>query len=338
VLTLDDRTGNVVTTVALFAAVVVAAFVARATLVVFVMALLLAYVLEPMVSGVERLLPGGARARGASIAIVYAIGALVLVTCGFTIAPAAAEQWRRLSATLPDLPVRFNATVAAHGDLASRAVARLMPSLAVATEDVGWLVLVPIVAIFFLENRTGFLERTADVFARRGDRAAVRRTIQRIDEALAGYTRAQLILAGLSAAFYWLSMVLLGFPYPLLLALVGGVLEFVPTVGWMTAAAAMLLFGWMGHAHWIWMVPLILVWRLVQNFVNSPRVMGDRLQMEPITVLFAFLVGAQLGGLTGVILSIPVAATLRILYDEREGIHHAQISIAARTQPDSKQG
>jgi predicted PurR-regulated permease PerM len=88
----------------------------------------------------------------------------------------------------------------------------------------------------------------------------------------------------------------------------------------------------------MWMVPLIGVWRLVQNFVNSPRVMGDRLEMEPITVFFAFLVGAQLGGLTGVILSIPIVAVLRILRDERAGIHHAPIQIAARTQPDSKRG
>jgi predicted PurR-regulated permease PerM len=338
VFSLDDRTGNVVTTVAVFAAAIVAAFLARATLVVFVLGLLLAYLLEPIVAGVGRVLPSGPRARSASIAIVYAIGALVLVAVDYTIAPRVVDQSRRLSAALPDLAARLNATVAEHGDLVSGVVTRLIPTVTVAAQDIGWLLMVPIVAIFFLGNRTAFLEKSVDVFARRADRADVTRTIQRVDEVLAEYTRAQLLCAGLSAGFYWLTMALLGFPYPLLLAIVGGALEFVPAVGWITAAAAILVSGWLGHAHWIWMVPLLGVWRLVQNFIISPRVMGDRLNMEPITVLFALMVGAQLGGLTGVILSIPVLAVFRIVRDEQDGNHHAQISIAARTQPDIKRG
>ena len=59
----------------------------------------------------------------------------------------------------------------------------------------------------------------------------------------------------------------------------------------------------------------------MQNFVNSPRVLGDRLQMEPITVLFALLVGGQLGGLTGVILSVPAVAVFRIACQQRASRH-----------------
>jgi predicted PurR-regulated permease PerM len=79
VVALDDRTGNILTTIVVFAAVVVVAFVARAALVVFVLALLLAYLLEPVVAGVERLLPRVSHVRGASIAVVYAVGALLAV-------------------------------------------------------------------------------------------------------------------------------------------------------------------------------------------------------------------------------------------------------------------
>jgi predicted PurR-regulated permease PerM len=226
--------------------------------------------------------------------------------------------------------------VPARGELVAEGLARLVPTATVAAEDIGWLLIVPIITVFFLENRTAFFEKAVDVFARRSDCAAARRTIQQIDHALAEYTRAQLILAGLSTVFYCLSMKLLRFPYPLPLAIVGGVLEFVPMVGWIAAATAILVCGSFGHAHWIWMAPLVLAWRFVQNFVNSPRVMGDRLQMEPISVLFTVMVGAQLGGLIGVVLSIPVVAVLRIVHDGREGIRHPQLEIAACTQPDSR--
>ena len=125
-----------------------------------------------------------------------------------------------------------------------------------------------------------------------------------------------MILAGFSAIFYGVSMALLRFPYALALAVAGGAVEFVP-FGWIAAAGTMLASGWLAHAHWIWMAVLLVVWRIIQNFVISPRVMGNRLQMEPITVLFALMVGGQLGGLAGAIFSVPVVAVLRIVYQHR---------------------
>jgi len=314
---LDDRTGSVVTTVAVFAAAAAAAFAARATLVVFVLALLLAYLLEPMVAGIERLLPRGSHSRAVSIIIVYALGTLLVIGAGYAVAPKIVDESRRLNAALPDLAARISPTVAAHGDLAVGAATRITRATAAVAEHVGWMLMVPIVAIFFLANRTAYLEGTVDLFARRSDRASARRTIQRIDSALAQYTRAQLILAGLSAVFYWASMALLGFPYPLPLAIAGGALEFVPVAGWIVAAAAILVSGWAAHAHWVWMALSIVSWRILQNFTISPRVMGDRLQMEPLTVLLALMVGGQLGGIIGAILSLPVVAVFRIVRDER---------------------
>jgi predicted PurR-regulated permease PerM len=68
---------------------------------------------------------------------------------------------------------------------------------------------------------------------------------------------------------------------------------------------------------------VIVVWRLVQNFVISPRVVGDRLQMEPITVFFALMAGGQIAGLLGVVLAVPVVAVARILWRERTSRQNA---------------
>ena len=89
------------------------------------------------------------------------------------------------------------------------------------------------------------------------------------------------------------------------------------------AAAIMLTAGWFTHAPWIWMAGSIVIWRIIQNFVVYPRIMGDRLEMEPITVFFALMAGGEIGGLLGVLLSVPVAAVLRIVWLERSSRENA---------------
>jgi len=96
----------------------------------------------------------------------------------------------------------------------------------------------------------------------------------------------------------------------------GGALEFLPAVGWIASAAAILTIGFLTHSHWIWMAGLIVVWRLVQDYVNSPLIMGDNLKLQPLTVIFALMVGGQVGGIAGLYLSVPAVAVLRIVWLE----------------------
>jgi predicted PurR-regulated permease PerM len=317
-IAIDDRTGNVLTTTALFAAVVAAAFVARTTLLVFILAMLLAYLLEPLVAGIERHVPWRAHPRAIAVTLVYIVGLTLAAAAAYTAAPTIADDVRRLEAAAPQIAARINGAIGGnHGDVVKTALTRATAAASVQSNELVWLLLVPVVAVFFLGRRTAFLDDAVNLLARRGERATAKLTIQRIDAALAEYARAQLILSGLSALCYTVSMALLGFPYPLALGLLGGALELVPMVGWIVAAALMLASGWLANAPWMWMAAVILVWRGVQNFVNSPRVMGSRLKMEPVSVLFALLVGGQLGGAPGVILAIPTVAILRIICDER---------------------
>jgi len=315
---LDDRTGNILTTIALYAAVVVAAFLARSTLGVFLLALLLAYLLEPVVAGIERLISRGSHGRAIAITAVYTGLTGILGVVGYAFGSPAAAQVRRLVAAVPEITGRLDTALpGGDTDLVSSLMARASGAVVNAAEGIAWLFLVPIVAVFFLGNRSGLLQSTADLFGRGSDVAAAKRTIDQVDRALAEYARAQLILATLSGIFYASATALLGFPYPLALGALGGALEFVPAFGWIAATIAILATGWAAHAHWIAMAVLIGVWRLVQNFVNSPRVMGDHLQMNPMLVLFAMMAGGQLGGLTGIVISLPAVAVARILWAER---------------------
>ena len=93
-------------------------------------------------------------------------------------------------------------------------------------------------------------------------------------------------------------------------------MEFLPAVGWIASAVVILTTGFLTHSHWIWMAGLLVVWRLVQNYVNSPRIMGNNLELQPLTVIFALMVGGQVGGIAGAYLSIPAVAVLRIVWLE----------------------
>jgi predicted PurR-regulated permease PerM len=328
VLSLDDRTGNVLTTIGLFAAVVGLAFAARATLVVSVLALLLAYLLEPAVALVQRHLPSRPSNRTVAIAVVYLLGALLLVGGGYALERPVAGQMRRLSAGLPDIRARLTDQqfLAEHISSISGAIERTTQAAAAAAEQAGWLLTVPVIAVFFLKSRDELIDGTVNVFARTRDRASVKRMIGQVDAMLGQYTCAQLAAAGLSAVFYSLSMAVLGFPCPIPLAVLGGALEFLPVFGWILAAAAILLSGWLAHAPWIWMAGLIVVWRILQNFVISPRILGDRLQMEPMTVFLALMAGGEVAGLLGMVLSLPVVAVLRILWLERSSRKNAAVA------------
>ena len=140
--------------------------------------------------------------------------------------------------------------------------------------------------------------------------------MSQVDTILAKYIRAQLALAGLSFVFYTVGMLVLGFPYAVALGILGEALEFLPAVGWIASAAAILTVGFLTHGHWLWMAALLLLWRLVQDYVNSPRIMGDSLHLQPLTVIFALMLGGQLGGIAGAYLSVPAVAVLRILWLE----------------------
>ena len=318
-LRLDDRTGNVLTTIGLFALVAGVAFAARATLAVFLLALLLAYLLEPVVGKVQSWLPRGPRSRVISIATVYLVAIALLIGVGWAAAPAFLRQVQRLKDGAPAMGARLAESqfLAQYRGVIAGAAERAAGAVAAGAEEAGWLLLVPIIAVFFLNNREELIDGSVDLLARRRDRASVRHTIMQIDAMLAQYTRAQLATAGFSAFFYSGAMAMLHFPYPLVLGVLGGALEFLPMVGWILAATAILTTGWLAQANWIWMAGVIVLWRVIQNVFISPRILGNSMQMDPIVVFLALMVGGQLAGLPGVILAVPAVAILRIVWLER---------------------
>ena len=136
-----------------------------------------------------------------------------------------------------------------------------------------------------------------------------------LDVILAHFIRAQLILAGISLVVYSVVLTALRFPYALALGFAAGAMEFIPVVGPLVAALVIVFVGFLTTYPHLWALILFFaVWRVVQDYFVSPRVMGGTLKVHPLAAIAAVLMGAELGGVLGVYLSIPVAATIRIVW------------------------
>jgi predicted PurR-regulated permease PerM len=132
---------------------------------------------------------------------------------------------------------------------------------------------------------------------------------------LAHFIRAQLTLALFSFLIYGSFMALIKVPYALMLATAGGLMEFIPVVGPLVAAALILIVALLtSFPHWIALLVFLGAWRLIQDYVIAPRIMGRSMELHPLAALFGVLAGGEIAGVLGVYLSIPVMASLRIVW------------------------
>jgi predicted PurR-regulated permease PerM len=133
---------------------------------------------------------------------------------------------------------------------------------------------------------------------------------------LAQFIRAQLTLAALSWVAYTVFLgLIMHVPYALMLGTAGGLLEFVPVVGPLVASVLIIGVALLtGYQHWVIVLVFLVAWRLIQDYVVSPRVMGQTMELHPLAAIFGVLAGGEIAGVLGVYLSIPVMASLRIVW------------------------
>jgi predicted PurR-regulated permease PerM len=309
-------------------------YVARHTLIAFLFAILFAYLIDPAVSRVEKWTHG----RGRAIAIIYVLLLGLLALFFMSVGPKIAHQAQRLSEALPTVLEKVNSGqiaeqigaehgwslhtreqlksfLANHRGQLVQLAQRLGVWVAELAPRIWLLVLIPILAIFFLRDGRTFSEVLLSFVHTRPQREFLGGVLADLNEMLAHFIRAQLTLTALSLLAYVSYLSLAKAPYPLVLGTVGGVLEFIPVVG--PLVAAVLLIGvslLMGYSHWIGLLIFLGSWRLIQDYVVSPRILGHSTELHPLAALFGILAGGEIAGVLGVYLSIPVMASLRILW------------------------
>ena len=147
------------------------------------------------------------------------------------------------------------------------------------------------------------------------DRTVVDGLFADINVMLGSYIRSQIILASLTLVAYTVVLAIMRVPYALILGPLAGFLEFIPVVGPAVAAVSVLVIAILaGYPHAGLLVLFLGAWRLIQDYVNAPRIMGKSLEIDPLVQIFAVLAGGEIGGIVGALISVPVVATLRILW------------------------
>jgi len=333
----DRRTVNVLLTILLFGVVCTALYYARRIILIFILAIFFAYLIDPVVKFLQRHSLFFRNLRGPAVIEVYLAFAILIGLAGYAFATGPARNTVRLVDEVPVLlnslstgdiatdlrgkygwseeqEFRFRAFLARHRADIEGLVPAVDRYLSNTAQVLGWLLLIPVLAIFFLRDGDHIADVLILMFfpANRGPR--IRAITNELHLMLTRYIRAQAILCGLSFLFYSAALLLLRFPHPIALGVLGGLLEFVPAVGWMSTFAVIVGVGVVNHSQWMWMAAVLGAWRVILDYVASPRIMGHQLKIHPLAAIFAVLVGAELGGIVGIYLAVPLMAGMRVIW------------------------
>jgi predicted PurR-regulated permease PerM len=332
----DQRAAKVILTVLLFAGVLAFLWLSWRTLIAFIFAVFFAYLLESPVEYFGRRFNKHARAKGILITYLGIFGTLIILFAIF--GGHIATELQNLSQQLPGLSERLGNGELVHSLGAQRGwsfeteervrvflqthhgqiistVETYVNHALMTVENMWWLLLVPILAIFFLKDGRKFRDDILAQFPQPHQRRVLSILIAELNEMLGHFMRAQVALSAIAMAVITLGLAVLRVPYSFALGPIAGALEFIPVVGPIIGGIIVLGVGFAANApHLLAVLIFLLVWRGIQDYVNSPRLLGGKLELHPLAVLFGVLAGGEVGGVIGVFLSIPILAACKIAW------------------------
>lgn len=336
---LDRRTLAVARTLLILIAIGALIYGARHTLIAFLLAIFFAYLIEPLVGAVERRGAISRGSRGLAIAEVYLVMAILCIGLALGVGPNLSSEGRHLLSQAPSLLDKFGS-----GEIVQRlgsqrgwsyetqvrvqnflsqykgsileGIKRLGLEAGALATGTFWFVLIPILAIPFLKDSAQIVRFVFSVLRLHPrKRSFTDAVLSDLHSMTANYVRAQLVLVVLTMVAYTLVLVLSGVQYGAILGIGAGMLEFIPMIGPIIGAILILTVAFLTGFHHLWLLVLFLAgWRIVQDYVTSPRLMHRSVKLHPFAVIFAVLAGGEIAGFLGVFLSIPLLAALQIIW------------------------
>jgi predicted PurR-regulated permease PerM len=316
----------------------------RLAAVIFPLALaaILACLLDPVVDFLERRKVPRTRAI---LLVFFALLMLLLILLA-TVVPQLVFEIKSLAQQMPDYAGRLRdyltATLTqsafaerARETLASDVGARLQTWLAGAVPVVsGWLflqlqraaswagflvglILVPVYLFYFLQEKSGIRRAWTDYLPLNESRAKeeVVFVLTAINDALIVFFRGQVLVALCTGTLLAIGFSLLGLNYAILLGAIAAILGIMPYLGAITCLLLALALSAVQFGDWLHPLLVLVIFgvvQLVEGLVISPKIIGDRVGLHPLTIIIALLVGTTLmGGILGGVLAIPLTAALR---------------------------
>ena len=178
------------------------------------------------------------------------------------------------------------------------------------------VVVTPVVAFYLIYDWHRMI-RTADGWVPVNQRETVRQLALKIDAAIAGFVRGQTAVCLLLGSFYAVALTLSGLNFGLLIGIISGVITFIPYVGSMTglilALGVAVAQFWPEYSSILMVLGIFLVGQFFEGNLLAPKLVGDKIGLHPVWVIFALLAGGALFGFLGILLALPMAAVIGVL-------------------------
>lgn len=336
-------------------------FLLHPILMPFLVALLLAYMGDPLVDRLEKL----GLSRTLSVVAVFGLFALVLMALLLVLVPMLAKQLMRLyelapqmldwlqHTAMPWVQAKFGlsdgfwrfdkvkAAISEHmgqaGDIVGIVLSRATAS---SLALIGWLtnlLLIPVVAFYLLRDWDLMMARIRSLLPRQREGQIVKLAGE-CHEVLGAFIRGQLLVMVGLGVIYAAGLMLVGLELGLLIGVIAGLAAIVPYMGFVIGIGAALvagLFQFGGDLYpMLGIVAVFMIGQALEGMVLTPLLVGDRIGLHPVAVIFAILAGGELFGFTGILLALPVAAVVMVLVRHAHNLYKDSEIYAGAEDPD----
>ena len=180
---------------------------------------------------------------------------------------------------------------------------------------IGNLVLIPVVTFYLLRDWDNLIDKIASLLPRNMEKSIII-IVKECDEVLGAFIRGQLIVMFLLGCTYALGLWLINIDFALLIGLLAGLASIIPYLGFvvgLVVAVTIAFFQYGDMLHLLMVLGVFSVGQMLEGMLFTPLLVGDRIGLHPVAVIFAILAGGQLFGFTGMLLALPVAAVVMVL-------------------------
>jgi len=216
---------------------------------------------------------------------------------------------------LNKIKMAFNDNWQKAGDVVGVVIGQLTRSSFAIMAWLGTMALIPVVAFYMLRDWDIFIGHIRDILPR-SQVAVVVKLAQECDAVLSAFLRGQLLIMVLLGIIYAIGLSIAGIDLALLLGLLAGAASVVPYLGVIVGVLAAGTAALFQFHDWIYLLPVFAVFgvgQLLESLFLTPVLVGDKIGLHPVAVIFAVLAGGQLFGFIGILLALPVAAVVMVL-------------------------
>ncbi len=304
----------------------------------FLYAIILAYILNPLVSYIEK---NGIK-RIWAVFIVYFIVVLVIFLLSITLLPKMVNEIKGLLESLPELGndsfgyiynkyLKYNDNIenlpkefqgvkellkfdgSKIEEIILKILSSVTNSILLMVSKLLNLVLTPILAFYFLKDADKF-KRILILSIPKQIRMSTINVAKDIDHVLGGFIRGQIIVAGIIGLLTTLALLILKVEFAVIVGIIAGVSNVIPYFGPIVGMVPAAIFASLGGLNKvIWVIGALLLIQQIESSIISPKIISDKVGVHPTVVILSLIIGGKYFGLFGLLIAVPVAGVIKVI-------------------------